>query len=186
MKITDQKKALRKQMQARRAALPTAGKAAYDQWICQALWQKIEKQGYRSVHCYLPMGTEINIFPLIKKMLEKGLTVVAPKTLPKSRLQHLVLHSLEELENGVFGTVYPAGGQEFGGNYDMIIVPGLAFDRLNYRLGYGGGYYDTFLRNYPSATKIGIGYPFQEIENLPVEAHDIQLDEVLIKRDVVM
>ena len=61
----------------------------------------------------------------------------------------------------------------------MIIVPGLAFDAQNYRLGYGGGYYDNFIVNHAQAKKIGIFYPFQKVEKVPVEAHDFPLDKIL-------
>lgn len=79
---------------------------------------------------------------------------MSPKTLPKRKLKNLVLNSLDEVENGVFGTTYPMGEELFEGEYDLIIVPGLSFDCNNYRLGYGGGYYDNFIVNYPHAKKL--------------------------------
>lgn len=180
MTVTEQKKKLRKQMQLERAKLSKFAKTKYDEWICQTLLEKIENHQYKTIHCYLPMGTEINIFPLIETLLEKKITVVTPKTLAKRKLKHLILKSLDELEEGVFGTVYPAGEQEFVGEYDLIIVPGLAFDEENYRLGYGGGYYDNFMLHHPRAKKIGVFYPFQEVEKIPLESHDLKLDEILV------
>jgi len=58
----------------------------------------------------------------------------------------------------------------------------LAFDANNYRLGYGGGYYDTFLAQHPTAFKQGIFYPFQEVSEVPTEVHDVQLDHVLVRK----
>ena len=181
MGIIDQKKDLRKQMLIKRAKLPKSAKVQYDQWICDALLKTIEENDFKTIHCYLPMGAEINIFPLIEQLLGKGLTIVAPKTLPKRTLKNLVLKSLNQLEKGVFGTVHPSGEEVFSGEYDLIIVPGLSFDKRNYRLGYGGGYYDNFIVNFPSAKKVGIFYPFQEVENIPTEAHDVKLDQVLVR-----
>ncbi len=177
--IEEQKKAMRKQMLVKRAKLNKLKKAKYDQWICRELWEVICKGGYRNVHCYLPMGTEINIVPVIEKMLEEKITVVAPKTLPKRRLQNLVLKSLDKLEKGVFGTSHPADATEFTGQYDLIIVPGLAFNDDHFRLGYGGGYYDNFIVHHPLAYKLGIFYPFQKVDQVPLEPHDVQLDGVL-------
>ncbi|MGB0864026.1 MAG: 5-formyltetrahydrofolate cyclo-ligase [Saprospiraceae bacterium] len=182
MTTIEAKKGLRKQMMSKRGKLPKLDKAKYDEWICESLWAKVEEYNFKAVHCYLPMGTEINIFPLIEMLLKKGITVVTPKTLPKRKLKNLILKSLDELEKGVFGTAHPAGDEEFGGEYDLIIVPGLAFDSNHYRLGYGGGYYDNFMVNYPNAQKIGIFYPFQEVEKIPLESHDIRLDEVLVDK----
>ena len=58
-------------------------------------------------------------------------------------------------------------------------MPGLAFNDANFRLGYGGGYYDNFLLQYPLAYKLGICYPFQKVEQIPLEPHDVKLDDVL-------
>jgi 5-formyltetrahydrofolate cyclo-ligase len=184
MTIGEQKKNLRKQMLLKRAKLPKEKKEVYDQGICNTLLNTIEGNQYKTIHCYLPMGTEINIFPLIEELLENGLTVITPKTLPKRTLKHLVLKSLDELEKGIFGTLHPEGGEEFEGEYDLIIVPGLSFDSINYRLGYGGGYYDAFMLNHPTANKIGIFYPFQEVDSIPVEPHDLRLDKVLVGNEI--
>jgi len=183
MSITAQKQALRKEMRQRRSQIPLSIKKEYDQWVCQSLAKKIEEHNYQVIHCYLPMGTEINIYPLIDSLLQLKLTLVAPKTLAKGKLKHLVLQSLDLLEKGVYGTSHPAGDQSFSGKYDLILVPGLSFDHRNYRLGYGGGYYDNFLTKHPNARKVGLFYPFQEAEFIPTEPHDVSLDEILTNKD---
>ncbi|MFT4755084.1 MAG: 5-formyltetrahydrofolate cyclo-ligase, partial [Salibacteraceae bacterium] len=65
------------------------------------------------------------------------------------------------------------------GHYDLIIVPGLAFDNQNFRVGYGGGYYDGFLANQNEALKVGVFYGFQEVESVPTESHDLVLDSII-------
>jgi len=140
MIITKQKKKLRQQMHTKRADLCKSYKEKYDKWICKTLLEIIQEKDNKIIHAYLPMGTEINIFPLIKILLQENITVVTPKTLPKRKLKHLILNSLDNLEEGVYGTQYPAGDNEYLGEYDLIITPGLAFDVSNYRLGCGGGY----------------------------------------------
>lgn len=183
MNILDVKKELRKEMLIKRAKLDIDFKQTYDMWICKQLVQLIEKNNYKTIHAYLPMGKEINITPLLEQLLQKSIIVVTPKTLPKRKLENRILTSLDEIEAGVFGTTHPANPEEYTGEFDLIIVPGLAFDDKNYRLGYGGGYYDNFLINHPEAYKIGIFYPQQKVEKVPTEAHDIFLDEILIKNN---
>ncbi len=183
MTIADQKITLRKEMLFKRAKLNKQQKATYDQWICNSIWQLIHQHHFQTIHCYLPMGTEIDLTPLIENMLSQSLTVVCPKTFPKRKLQNLVLASLDKLEKGVFGTSHPANANEYTGSYDLIIVPGLAFDANRFRLGYGGGYYDNFLVHQPTAHKLGIFYPFQEVEQVPIEPHDIQLDDILVEQE---
>jgi len=183
MSTSEQKKVLRKHMLTRRAALDPRQKKSWDQILCESLWELISKQQWSTIHCYLPMRTEVDIVPLIRRMLAANLTVVTPKTLPDRKLLHLVLRSLDELEWGVFGTSHPANAKTFSGKYDLILVPGLAFDKAHYRLGYGGGYYDTFLSQHPGAYTVGVGYPFQVVEQVPAEKHDVVLDQVLYPED---
>lgn len=61
---------------------------------------------------------------------------------------------------------------------EMIVVPGIAFDRKGQRLGRGKGFYDRLLKS-AKAMKIGVGYDFQLIEELPSEAHDVPMDMVI-------
>ncbi len=63
-------------------------------------------------------------------------------------------------------------------NIDLILVPGVAYDKDKNRLGRGGGYYDKLLSE-TKAVKIGIGFDFQKFENIPVESFDIKMDIIL-------
>jgi len=180
MTITEQKQALRNFMLKSRLNYSSAEKKIYDDSICLLLEKKIESKKAKIVHAYIPMGAEIDIKPLLERLIEKGITVITPKTLPKPTMENRVFTSFDDLEKGVFGTSHPANPVEYKGDFDFIIIPGLAFDKNKYRLGYGGGYYDTFLSQHPKAFKQGIFYPFQEVHEVPTEGHDVQLDEILV------
>lgn len=179
-RITEEKKELRQAMLRRRLKIDRASKTSYDQWICETLYEKINASNSRIVHAYIPLPAEINIVSLLQQLLSDGIQVICPRALPARKLENRVLHSLDELESGKMGTQHPAAPDIFTGQVDFVVVPGLAFDRQRYRLGYGGGYYDNFLVNQPNAMKTGIFYPFQEVEKVPREAHDVQLDELVV------
>lgn len=181
MSIAEQKKLLRVEMFAKRNSLNSGVKSAYDTWICGELKKQIRSHGCNTVHAYIPMGSEIDILPLLEHLLQDGMTVVCPKTLPKRKLENRILTSLNELETGIMGTQHPLEANLYEGRYDCIIVPGLAVDSQHYRLGYGGGYYDTFLSGQPNAFTIGIYYPFQQVQTVPTEPHDLPLRSVLLK-----
>lgn len=151
----------------------------YSNRICNQLWSLIDEKKYKVLHTYLPMGAEINITPLIRKALENNLTVVVPKTLRKRQLENLVLEDLNHMEPGIFGTYHPVNAEVYTGTYDLIVVAGLAFDGAGNRIGYGGGYYDTFLAGQMQACKAGVCFPFQLMDSLPVEPHDIRLDLII-------
>ena len=182
MTIVEQKNLLRKAMLKSRLNFSLDEKKTYDSSICQQLESNILLRKAKVVHAYIPMGAEIDIKPLLTRLINKGITIVTPKTLAKPLMENRILTSFDDLEKGVFGTSHPASPIEYKGEFDFIIIPGLAFDMSNYRLGYGGGYYDTFLEQHPQAFKQGIFYPFQEVPEVPREKHDIQLDEILVLR----
>lgn len=175
-----QKKALRLQMLNERSTLDKKWKENYDLAICEQLWVMIQERNFQTIHCYLPMGTEINIFPLIQKMLDNDKQVVTPKTLNNRKLEHRILLDLMTVEKGLFGTMHPSNTPLYQGEYDCIIVPALAFCKTGYRLGYGGGYYDTFLAQHPTTYQVGVAYPFQCFKEIPKEIHDAQLDEIMV------
>ena len=180
--IKEQKMALRQLMFLERSKIEPLRKAKYDQFIGEQLLSLILKNEYEVVHAYIPMGQEIDIAPLLQELLHNKITVVCPKALSARVLENRILTSLNDLETGIKGTKYPASLKVYEGTYDLIIVPGLAFDHQKYRLGYGGGYYDGFLATQPQAHKVGIFYPFQQVVEVPREAHDVFLDEILVGR----
>jgi len=179
MTIGQRKNEIRKAMIAQRTKMPLPLKEKYDLWICSHLQKIIKERGCKVLHTFLPMAGEINIYPLIESLLQENILIVSPKVLPKRKLQNLILQSLNEVEKGAFGTTHPSNSKEFHGEYNLIVVPGLSFDHNKNRLGYGGGYYDNFLIHHPNALRLGIFYPFQKINEVPTESHDVQLDEVL-------
>jgi 5-formyltetrahydrofolate cyclo-ligase len=181
MDILAQKKELRRQLFAKRNALIPEYKASYDAWVNEQLAILIAERKCKVVHAYIPMGSEIDITPLLQNLLEQNTQIIVPKTLPKRKLENRVLHSLLDLETGIMGTQHPAQPAIYEGPIDFIIVPGLAFDSQYYRLGYGGGYYDHFIIMQPNALKVGVFYPIQQVEKVPVEAHDVRFDRLLVK-----
>jgi len=173
------KDTIRKQVQKQRDNLYKEEKNILDTKLCEKIIKEIEINNYKTIHTYIPIKSEINIITVIEYLLEKNLTVVAPKALPNMKMVNLVLSSLNQLENGPFGTKHPAGNKEYLGKYDLIIVPGLAFDKNNNRIGYGAGYYDSFLIENRDAQKITLAYPFQVFDIIPFDPHDIKVDKII-------
>lgn len=91
-----------------------------------------------------------------------------------------------QLQSGSFNIEEPTGDEIVDGNdIDLIIVPGIAFDRKGNRVGRGKGYYDRLLRE-TTAIKIGIGYDFQLLEdNIETEEHDVKVDLIITEHQCV-
>lgn len=175
----EEKRLLRKKMADQRRQMSPEIKQDLDRRLCQSLQELITERRPKVVHTYLPMPMEVDFLPVIAAMPAEGIRIVVPKSLSRGQLEHLVLESFDQLEDGIFGTKHPVAGIPYSGPYDLIIVPGLAFDRHGNRLGYGGGYYDRFLPAHPETHKIALCYDFQIVEDLPLEPHDVQLDALL-------
>lgn len=175
-----QKQEIRKQALEARKSLAEAEKQFYSNIVCNALNQLVEEKGVKVIHTFLSMGDEIDMLPFIEQMLQKEMQVITTKSLKNRMLQHLVLHDLNDLVDGIYGTKHPAREEVYQGHYDLIVVPGLMFDLNGGRVGYGGGYYDTFLSQNQDALKVAVGFPFQITSNqLPVEPHDVAMDIVV-------
>jgi len=178
--IQNLKNKLRLDMLQSRRMLSKSYKSNYDSEITELLLSIIEAKKWTRIHVYISMNDELSTLDLIQKLLVKSILVVCPKTLSNRQLEHRILIDINEIELGIKGTIHPKNQLTYTGDYDLIVVPGLAFDDFNFRLGYGAGYYDTFLQQQPNAFKIALAYPFQKIAKVPVETHDVPIDQVLI------
>lgn len=104
--------------------------------------------------------------------------------LPRTEAGGLAFHRVTDfstLAKGRLGAREPAGGEVIAPSAaNVILVPGVAFDRDGARLGRGGGYYDRLLASVPaSARRIGVCFACQIVERVPVEPHDVALDEIV-------
>ena len=88
------------------------------------------------------------------------------------------------LELGAFHIEEPTGENTVDpADIELIVVPAVAYDRKGNRLGRGKGFYDRLLRT-TKATKIGVGYEFQLLDEIPVEPHDVGMDIVITQKSM--
>ena len=180
------KPTLRREMMLRRDKLNA--RAWRSATICSQILALPVYVAARTIHCYLPMRSEVDTRPLIADALTRGKGVIVPVVVPRAdELAHAWLESLsaDALEPGAFGTFNPRRGRPASsGDWDLAIVPLLAFDRRGYRLGYGKGYYDRLLAADRTRT-IGVAFAVQEMSMLPTEAHDVPLDWIITECEVI-
>ena len=125
--------------------------------------------------CYVSFGSEADTKALLRQSLLDGKSVFVPRCrAADGEMDFYRIDSMDELSPGKFGIPEPPALPERRFQHAenaLCFVPGLAFTRSGKRLGYGKGYYDTFLNRIPVCT-VGLCYDFQLIEDLPTEAHD--------------
>jgi 5-formyltetrahydrofolate cyclo-ligase len=180
------KPTLRQQAHARRNALREREQRSAQ--ICAHVTELPLYRAARVIHCYLPIRSEVDTRPLIAHALSHGKRMVVPVVIRRSVvLAHSWLTSVDaaELIAGVFGTLQPRVLLPAApGDWELNIVPMVAFDRQGYRLGYGKGFYDRLLGVAPTPT-IGVAFAAQEIDEIPSEPHDRRLDWIVTEDEVL-
>jgi 5-formyltetrahydrofolate cyclo-ligase len=185
--ISNEKAELRVAAQARRDALPADARKAAAEDIA-ALKFPLVITPATTVSGFMPLKSEINPLPLLRKLAEAGALLALPTI--AGRGKPLIMRAWEfgaPLDRGQWGIREPkpdAAEVE----PDILLVPLLAFDREGFRLGYGAGYYDMTihrLRALKPVTAVGIAFAAQEVPKIPTTPRDERLDLVLTEREVI-
>lgn len=145
-------------------------------------WDSIE-----SIGLYASQGSEVQTDLLFKNAKELGKSIAYPRITTEEELQYYIIDELKELIPGLFGVNEPLNSQTHRSieSLDIIIIPGLAFDRFGYRLGYGRGYFDRILAGVDSKKVIGLAFDLQIIDKLPAQPHDIRVGAIVTESGVI-
>lgn len=188
------KRAERERLVALRDALPEGERERVDAAIlsrCQGLdaWRNAGV-----ILTYLSMGSEVDTHPIIRAAWGLGKTVALPYCVPHTRrMRWYAADSLDGLVRSRFGVLQP-DPDTFGevdpfGPGRLALVPALCFDRAGYRLGYGGGFYDTFLSSFEGVA-IGLCRGAQLRDDLRgeglVEPHDVPVGVVVTDAETIV
>lgn len=177
------KTVIRSNMLARRAQMDDAARLAASNAIAAALLALPEFGQAREVGVFLNLPREIETGPFIDTCHQLGKRVCVPAWDPEARAYLFVrLAPDATIVRGPHGVPEPAH-REFVDpkQIDLVVVPGLAFDRRGGRLGYGGGYYDRMLAACRAdCLKVGVGYAWQVVAGeLPMTERDVRVDRVV-------
>ncbi|PMC39628.1 5-formyltetrahydrofolate cyclo-ligase [Bacillus sp. UMB0899] len=127
-------------------------------------------------------GREVDTTNIIEKAWHEKKQVVVPKCDPKSNTMIFrKIDSFQQLETVFFGIKEPIESETtpvYSEDIDLMIVPGICFDQDGYRIGYGGGYYDRYLKSYHGYT-ISLAFSFQLFNRIPREPHDIPVKDLI-------
>jgi 5-formyltetrahydrofolate cyclo-ligase len=185
--IDELKAQLRREATARRDALPADVRAAAAQAIAARPFPVAVPQS-AIVSGFMPLKSEINPLPLMRKLADGGARLALPVVAGKGRPLTMRAFAFgDELASGVWGIREPKpdAPQVFP---DILIVPLLVFDRRGHRVGYGAGYYDMTiadLRARKPVVAVGIAFAAQEIAEVPTTPHDARLDLVLTEHEAI-
>ena len=179
--VSEAKAALRSEVRARIAAMPEARRASESAETVRHILADPVWQAARSVLLFMPLPDEVGIRPLVDAAWAAGKSVALPASdgATGAYVAKRVL-SEADLRPGRFGVLEPCAEcvvVPFSA-LDLVLVPGIAFDRAGNRLGRGRGFYDRMLALSPDAVSCGVGFDGQVVALVPVEPHDVKLHRV--------
>ena len=193
LSVRTQKAALRKRIEALRSSIGADERRRKSEVICGAAARLLEyaafrkTEGDRTLFTYVPIRAEVDVRPLIEWCWSRRIRVVVPKVIRERNA--FSLHAIErfdDLEPGVWGIPEPKPSAPALPDVrllDAVIVPGVAFDPRGGRLGYGGGYYDRFMRlcreEGADPYKLALAFDVQIVPEIPMDAHDFRVDAIV-------
>lgn len=178
---------LRAALLQRRRAMSAADKARESAEICAQVLRSPAWQCARTLAAYMPLPDEVDVTPLIRAALQRGMTVLLPRVAGRKLVWHRVA-SLDaaHFAAGAFGIREPRAEQApVCAPHDapqpiLWLVPGVGFDARGGRLGRGGGFYDRALRAAQAVTgTVGVAFACQILDAVPVTAQDWTLESVV-------
>ena len=131
-----------------------------------------------SLLIYVSFKKEVETISLIRKSLKDGKKVFVPHLEGRAMKAFRIRNVGKDLKRGPYGISQPhqLGRAAKPSVFDVIFVPGLAFDEKGGRLGRGAGYFDRYLAKAKKAVKIGLAFKEQIVKKVPLEKHDVRLD----------
>jgi 5-formyltetrahydrofolate cyclo-ligase len=147
---------------------------------------EVERAGI--VMLFWSFGSEVSTPPLIERLHDRGTRVALPRIGSAGELEVVGYMPGDPVRKTSFGAREPTGGAVLDpASIDLVVTPGVAFDRGGRRIGYGGGFYDRFLLlTRPDAPRIGLGFDLQLLdEDLPAGAFDLRVDLIVTETGTV-
>lgn len=133
----------------------------------------------KTVYGYLSYNQEVRTLPFLNQCLRDGKQVAVPKVFG-NEMKFIRMDDLSRISNGYAGIPEPtADGPLLSDPRALVLMPGLAFDPMGHRIGYGGGFYDRFLSLERSHPTVALCYDFQLLPYFSTEAFDIPVNLVL-------
>ena len=133
----------------------------------------------KTIYGYLPYNQEVRTIPMLERAIAEGKRVAVPKVYG-DEMKFIYMDDLSAIEKGYSGIPEPiADGPVADDPTALVLMPGLAFDPMGHRIGYGGGFYDKFLAGEPEHPTVALCYEFQMLPELETEEFDIPVGCVL-------
>lgn len=141
------------------------------------------------IFIYVSYNNEVDTIDIIKNSIDNNKSVYVPKiNIEDKTMKSVEIHSLNELSVNKYGILEPnvVDKNNTEEKFDIIIMPGIAFDSDGNRIGYGGGYYDKYISNLNyDVVKVALAYNFQMVNCIKAEEHDIKVNYIFTDKEMI-
>jgi 5-formyltetrahydrofolate cyclo-ligase len=179
------KRRVRNAVRGERDAQPTDVREERAERVIERFLDLPEVRRAKSIMLFWSFGSEVPTGSLIQRLHERGVTVALPR-IEGGELVPVAYAPGDPTTTTSFGAEEPVGGTPLDpSSIEVVGVPGVAFDRAGRRIGYGGGYYDRFLRGLPAFT-VGLVFGLQVVnEDLPAGRFDLPVDAIVTEDETI-
>lgn len=168
-----------------------ADKDELSRQICATFMALPEYAAARTVMFYVDVRSEVRTRHSLPDALASGKRIVIPFCV-ENELELFLLENMEELAIGMYKILEPRielrnlpAKKVVASDLDLIMVPGVAFDRSGARMGHGFGYYDRLLQHArPDAPLVALAFECQLFPEIPTQSHDIYMDKIITEQTV--
>jgi 5-formyltetrahydrofolate cyclo-ligase len=180
---------LRRELQKSLLSITSQQRSEKSRKACKNLLSIPQFQNASTIMMFLSLPHEVDTSESILHAWQLGKTVTVPKVSWQQR--HMIAVQIHSLETGISteasGLQNPTSGVPMPfEEIDLVVTPGLGFDRKGNRLGRGGSYYDKFFANNElKASRCGFGFTEQLLENIPVADHDEPVDIIVTDEEII-
>ena len=184
--LAEEKRALRERMRRLRAGIPAEEREARGRAVASAALALPEAVTARTVLTFLSFGAELPTGPLVEAILAAGKRLVVP-FLVGGHMEAAPYRPGDAVLDSSYGAHEPASRAPLDPTeVDLVLAPGLAFDRDGNRLGYGGGYFDAYLRRLrPAAARAAVAFHEQVLARVPAGPADERVQVIVTDREIV-
>ncbi|MBU3128087.1 5-formyltetrahydrofolate cyclo-ligase [Clostridium tagluense] len=182
---------LRKNMLKERKSMKTETVSAFSHIIMDTIIKLPEFSNCKNIMLYLSFNNEVDTYALAKWCLDNGKKVIVPYCIKETReiIPFEINNLTKDLTKSSFGIMEPKHDILKKANtcdIDLIIVPGVVFDKHCNRIGFGAGYYDRFLpKRVKNTPTIGIAFDYQVISKIPTGTYDVPLDFIITEKRII-
>lgn len=167
-----EKKEIRKQVFSARKELTQSELEEKSRVICEKIIRTDAFAKAKSVYVYMDCKGEVSTKHLIEEAWRLGKKVATPKVFGEE-ITYFEITSYEDVQPGYYDIPEPVTGHAASDERALLIVPGVGFDPMRHRCGYGKGFYDRYLSKNVNHTTIAVAFEFQIMDEVPSQEHDI-------------